>query len=283
VLACWLDLNHNFGHAGIWLAPFCFALTIFVTCEVLGLLRRREFRPLAWAVHAGTLTVVVAACLPILWTQYPRDMPVPPSGWVLLGLFVAVCLVMVGEMFRYEEPGGAMVNVGLAIFTICYTGVSMAFLAMVRLLGSNEVGLSALLSLIVVAKVSDVGAYGCGRLLGRHKLVPRLSPGKTVEGAIGGVLAACFGSFIMFQWVVPALVDGRPSCAWWQWLTFGVLVAAAAMVGDLAASLMKRDMDQKDSGNLVPGLGGVLDLMDSLILAAPVAYACWVFGLVGAT
>lgn len=282
ILACWLDFNHNFGHAGIWLAPFCIALTVFATSEVLGLFRSRQFRPLGWAVHAGTVTVVLAACLPIAWTEYPLNMPVPPIGWVLLALVVAVGLVLAGEMFRYEKPGGVMVNVGLAVFAICYVGLSMAFVAMVRFIGSNQQGLAALLSLIVVAKVSDIGAYGCGRWLGRHKLVPRLSPGKTIEGAIGGVIAACLGSFVMFQLVVPALVEGSPTCAWWRWLAYGVLVAVAAMVGDLAESLLKRDMDQKDSGNRIPGLGGVLDLMDSLMFAAPVAYACWVFGLVSA-
>jgi phosphatidate cytidylyltransferase len=280
VLACWLDFNHNFGHVGVWLAPFCIALTVLACYEVLELFRSREFRPLGWAVYVGSVTVVLVACLPMVWSEFSQHSPVPPVACVLLALVLAVGLVLVGEMIRYEKPGGVMVHVGLATFAICYVGLSMAFVAMVRLIGGNQEGMAALLSLIVVAKVSDIGAYGCGRLLGRHKLVPRLSPGKTIEGAIGGVAAACLGSFVMFQFVVPALAEGGSSCPWWRWLAYGVILAVAAMVGDLAASLLKRDMDQKDSGNLVPGLGGVLDLLDSLMFAAPVAYACWGLGLV---
>jgi phosphatidate cytidylyltransferase len=280
LVACWLDLHYSFGHAGAWLAPICLALTMLTTHEVLGLMRSGGFRPLPWAVHVGTVTVVLAACVPILWREYPARLPVPPAGWVLLGLVAAVGLVFVGEMLRYQGPGGVMVNAGLAVFTVCYVGLSMAFLAKVRLTGSNPAGLAALVSVIVVAKGTDIGAYVCGRLLGRHKLVPHLSPGKTIEGAAGGVVAACLGSFAVFHLVVPALVGSGARCPWGSWLAYTVVVALAAMVGDLAESLFKRDMDQKDSGKLVPGIGGVLDVMDSLLFAAPVAYAWWVLGLV---
>ena len=98
---------------------------------------------------------------------------------------------------------------------------------------------------------------------------------------LGGIAAASLGSLIVFRLIVPALTGSPHVCPWWSWLSFGVIVALAAMLGDLAESLIKRDMDQKDSSNRIPGLGGVLDFLDSFLFAAPVAYACWAFGWVG--
>jgi phosphatidate cytidylyltransferase len=215
VLSCWLDFYFHCGHPGIWLVPPCMALTVLATSEVLQLLRGRDLHPIGWIVHFGTVTVVSAACLPIAWTSYPTWMPIPPAGWVLFALAVAAGMAFVGEMLRYERPGGAVINVALAFFTVGYVGLSMAFAVKLRLFGNNQMGMAALLSLVVVVKVSDIGAYCCGRMVGRHKLVPRLSPGKTVEGAIGGVVAACLGSLLVFQLVqdLPVVELARVRCA----------------------------------------------------------------------
>jgi phosphatidate cytidylyltransferase len=280
ILACWLDYHHNFGREGVWLLPLALALTALATREVLALLRAQGHRPVAGVVYAGTLIVMLSACVPWIWADYPADMPISGAGWTMLGLVAVVMLAFAGEMLIYEKPGGVIVRVALTMFTVCYIGLLMSFVGHIRLFGSNQVGMAALLSLVAVAKTSDTGAYFCGRLLGRHKLVPRLSPGKTVEGAVGGIAAACLASLVVFQFVVPLMTGSERTAPWWSWLSYGVIVALAAMLGDLAESLLKRDMDHKDSGNLVPGMGGVLDFMDSLLFAAPVAYACWVFELV---
>jgi phosphatidate cytidylyltransferase len=279
-LACWLDYHHNFGREGLWLLPLALGLTVLATREVLALLGAQGHRPVAGVVYAGTSIVMLSACVPLIWTDYPPEIPVSPAGWTMLGLVVAVTLAFAGEMLIYEKPGGVIVRVALTIFTVCYIGLLMAFVAHIRMFGSNEVGMAALLSLVAVAKISDTGAYFCGRTFGRHKLVPLLSPGKTVEGAVGGIVAACLASLVVFQFVVPLVTGSERTVPWWSWLSYGVIVALAAMLGDLAESLLKRDMAQKDSGNLVPGLGGVLDFMDSLLFAAPAAYVCWVVGLV---
>jgi phosphatidate cytidylyltransferase len=277
---CWLDYRHNFGHAGIWLLPLAVLLAALATHEALSLFAAKGLRPIGWVVHAGTQLVMLSACMPVFWTQYPACLRIPPIGWPLLALVVAVFLAFFGEMRRYEKPGTVIINVALTLFTVCYVGLLMAFVGLVRLFGGNQAGMVALFSLVAVAKISDTGAYGFGRLFGRHKLVPRLSPGKTIEGAVGGFVAACVASFVMFRLIAPLLVDSANPCPWWSWLSFGILITMAAIFGDLAESLLKRDMAQKDSSNLVPGLGGVLDFLDSLLFAAPVAYACWAFGLV---
>jgi phosphatidate cytidylyltransferase len=142
--------------------------------------------------------------------------------------------------------------------------------------------MAALVSLIFVAKMSDTGAYTFGRLLGRHKMAPVLSPKKTIEGGLGGILTACACSYLFFAVIAPWIVGpdaAAPSL--WGCLVYGVVVSVAGVVGDLAESLLKRDMERKDSSRWMPGLGGVLDVLDSLLIASPAAYLCWIAGIVG--
>ena len=136
-------------------------------------------------------------------------------------------------------------------------------------------------SWIIVVKLGDIGAYSVGRLVGRHKITPLLSPSKTWEGAAGAFLFAIAGSWAVFSYLVPIVTSGLPHGPSWGWLPFGLLLAAVGMAGDLAESLLKRDAGSKDSSRWLPGLGGVLDILDSLLLTAPLAWFCWSVGLVG--
>ena len=112
-------------------------------------------------------------------------------------------------------------------------------------------------------------------------MAPSLSPNKTIEGAIGALVVACLTSWATFRWLLPSPtgpeVAGEPSQGW---VLFGLLIGVAGIVGDLAESLLKRGAARKDSSDWMPGFGGVLDLLDSVLLAAPVAYVCWALGLV---
>ena len=128
-------------------------------------------------------------------------------------------------------------------------------------------------SWIIVVKLGDIGAYSVGRLVGRHKITPLLSPSKTWEGAAGTLLFSVLGSWAVFRFLPPH----GPS---WGWLPFGLLMGGVGMAGDLAESLLKRDAGSKDSSRWLPGLGGVLDILDSLLLTAPLAWFCWSAGLV---
>src|SRR5947209_9544644 len=151
---------------------------------------------------------------------------------------------------------------------MAYLGVLPGFLIRLRWPMSSEsnTGAVALALAVFVPKVCDIGAYFTGRLLGRHKMTPRLSPGKTWEGAAGGLAAAVGVSFAL-QGVAP-VIPGGPAGV----VAFGLTVGAAGIFGDLAESLIKRDCQRKDASAIVPGFGGVLDVIDSVVFAAPVCY-----------
>ena len=123
--------------------------------------------------------------------------------------------------------------------------------------------------LVLVTKMGDIGAYLVGSAFGKHSLIPRISPNKTVEGSIGGVVASVIVSLIMaYGMDIHTLIDRGILAT----IAFGIVVAVASQVGDLTESLIKRSADTKDSGDLLPSFGGVLDLIDSFLVAAPVAY-----------
>jgi phosphatidate cytidylyltransferase len=136
--------------------------------------------------------------------------------------------------------------------------------------------------MLLVVKMGDIGAYAVGRLIGRHKMSPRISPGKTIEGGVGAMVFSCGTAWVAGVWIVPAMTSSpTPAGSVWRWLAYGLLVGAAGMVGDLAESLLKRDVGRKDSSTWLPGFGGVLDIVVSVLLAASVAWICWLLGLVG--
>ncbi|MEO6810638.1 MAG: phosphatidate cytidylyltransferase, partial [Isosphaeraceae bacterium] len=117
------------------------------------------------------------------------------------------------------------------------------------------------------------GAYTFGRLAGRHKLWPRLSPKKTVEGALGGLFVAVMAALIVVA--VARYVFHFHTLSWPAAIGYGVVVGSAAQLGDLMESMIKRDCARKDASDALPGFGGVLDVMDSLLFAGPIAYGYW--------
>ena len=290
---CWLDAHA--ARPGVYLAPLAVVLTGLAAQEMLGLFQAGGHRPAAWTVFIGTLLPVLASAAPIAWKTYPANCPVGRLGWLACGLAAGLLVCLVGEMqrFRINGPGGSTVNLALGALSVLYVGGLMGFLVQLRLLPivasdnfssreANLAGMFALLSMILVVKMTDTGAYTAGRLWGRHKMAPTLSPGKTWEGAAGGLVAALVGALIAFGPLASTLGYPREK-DWSTWvgegLAFGCLVGVAGMIGDLAESLLKRDAGVKDSSTWLPGFGGVLDLLDSLLVAGPVAYACWLTGL----
>lgn len=286
---CWLDVQA--ARPGVYLIPFAVVLAALAAHELLALLRQGGHEPTAWTVYIGALLPVLASCGPIAWVEYPADCPIGRLGWLALGLASALFVVIVANVVGIGRSAGAgklTANLAFAALSILYLGGLLGFMVQLRLLPWTENlsrgGMVAFLSLVIVVKLSDTGAYVVGNLWGKRKLAPTLSPGKTWEGLAGGLIAAVGGAMIALGPLASALV-GPSSRGWLAWLggslLFGLLVGGAGVLGDLAESSLKRDAGVKDSSNWLPGLGGVLDLFDSLLLAAPVAYACWASGLVG--
>jgi phosphatidate cytidylyltransferase len=280
---CWLDYRASVP--GVWPLPLAVVLAAMGTKEVLDLAALAQLRPLRATVYCGSLLTTVGGWLFIVLAMmlygsaiHPDELVLVVPPGVLLGLSLGVLLVFLGEMSRYQKPGGNMANMAAGIFAVVYIGLMLAFAVQLRL----SYGIGALVAWVIVVKMGDTGAYSVGRLIGRHKMAPLISPGKTIEGAFGGLAFSCFGSWLAFEYLVPLTTRNHsPTGPWWGWIIFGLLVGAAGMVGDLAESLLKRDVGVKDSSAWLPGFGGVLDIIDSLLLSAPVAWFCWASGLVG--
>jgi phosphatidate cytidylyltransferase len=163
-----------------------------------------------------------------------------------------------------RDTNTAFLTISTFFVGIVYAGWSFGrHLILVRQM-TNGVGLIFLF--IAIVWLGDTGAYSIGRLLGRHKLIPAISPGKTVEGAIGGLVFGILGG-IAIKYAFLAKV-----IALHHVIILGLLLGIIGQIGDLGESLLKRNADRKDSGNLIPGHGGVLDRCDSMILTAPVFY-----------
>jgi phosphatidate cytidylyltransferase len=270
-------LDHRAATPGVWLLGLALVAGLGGAVEVVSLLAAGGYRPRSDVIYGGTLLVIASNLVPLLWRPVDESHALERLAWPLLAFMLVVLSAFVAEMRRYEHPGGVMVNVALAIYGVAYAGLLMSFCAQLRLLGGPIDGLIALAALVIVVKMCDTGAYTFGRLFGRHKMAPVLSPGKTWEGIAGGLAFALLGSWIAFH-LLPRAMGHTLGQASWSWLLFGALVGIAGITGDLAESLFKRDVGRKDSSTWLPGFGGVLDVLDSILFAAPVAYLCWYAG-----
>jgi len=274
-LAVW---DHHTSPPGVWVTlPALLVLSVVATNELFTLLAARDLRPVRWPVYLVNAALVAVNWLPFAAPNFPLAAHAETSL-----LAAAIIALFLCEMHRYERPGVVMERLALGLLVVSYIGLLFSFLAKLRLLESGAVGIPALLSLILIVKLGDIGAYAVGRLIGRHKMAPVLSPGKTWEGAAGAAVAASFAGWLAGAWLVPALASKAVSYPIWQWIAYGLIVGAFGMAGDLAESLIKRDLGRKDSSTWLPGFGGVLDILDSILFAAPVAFWCWLSGLVGA-
>jgi phosphatidate cytidylyltransferase len=126
-----------------------------------------------------------------------------------------------------------------------------------------------MLMVICATKFTDMGAYAVGSLLGKNKMIAHISPGKTWEGFFGALLVSQLGIFLV-KWIAGDYLDWLPSN--WVLIVLGLVIALGAVAGDLAESLLKRSLAAKDSGHLLPGIGGILDLIDSICFTAPLAF-----------
>lgn len=282
----WLDAMQSAGLGGLWLLPMLLFFALG-TAREFAMLLQQSGRPVDRRLAVcGAGGVALSACVPYLWpltgAVYPDDCPVGQLGWIVVGVVSAVGAALILEMARYDgKTSGTTERILAAAFISVYVGTPLALFVAIRNLGSGTWGLAALITLIAATKTTDAGAYFVGRAIGRHKLIPRLSPKKTVEGAIGGILTSIAVTYGCVYGLIPRLADVEVSAPWWGPLVLAIMCAVSGMVGDLAESLLKRDTKTKDSGTWLPGLGGVWDVTDSLLASALPGFLCLAAGLAG--
>jgi phosphatidate cytidylyltransferase len=175
-------------------------------------------------------------------------------------------LVLFALHFKHRE--GVIVDLAVSAFGLLYIVVPMGMILGI-LYYSNDDGRLWVAYLLTVTKITDTGAYFFGSLWGRRKLAPNISPGKTVEGAVFGLVSALLASYIFH--LVSTYQGSDFQLGTIEWVSLGVILGVMAPFSDLSESLLKRDANKKDS-NALPGLGGVLDAIDSLLFTAPIIF-----------
>jgi len=258
-------------------------LVILGTYELGRLCRAGGYKPVVqWAAFVGAgLAIVpwiemqqrIGATETLLQADLPLTLVWLAGG--LLGTCMAVLMRKTTE--------GAVGAMAVTLLAILYLGLLGSFVVRIRCLCPGPAGAALVVFYILTVKFGDIGAFFCGKLFGKHKLAPWLSPGKTIEGFFGAVLlsaAAAVGG--MAAWGLIAETLCMPPLNIVQAIIFGIVMAFIGHLGDLVESAIKRDVGAKDSSTAVGAFGGLLDLVDSPLLAAPVAWGMLTFwGVMG--
>lgn len=258
-------------------------IAVLLALEFFGLLRAGGLEANRWTGTAGCVALTAG-----MWFWGPK-------GLAACG-FLTAALVLLGEFWR-QDTAGAAKRLAATFLGVFYIGLAWSFLGglivmegpgrwvwagslpwAVRTMGYVHQGWGTvtmsgrwlMLYAIFLAKFSDIGAYLTGCTWGRHKLIPRLSPGKSWEGLLGGVAAGTLSGVILVA-CLPG-VFGPAGLTWVRALWVGPILSLAGAAGDLAESLVKRSVGVKDSGGIIPGMGGVLDLLDSLMFTGATLY-----------
>jgi len=181
------------------------------------------------------------------------------KSWELFAILLALLFLIVMQ-FRRRDNSGAVLDISTTLFGIMYISWFLSFFIKIRYLPG---GAGLFLAVLLIVKSGDIGAYLVGSRIGRTPFMPRISPKKSVEGAIGGLGFSLLGA-----------LASRPllGFSYLHLIFLGVALGILGQLGDLSESLIKRDCQVKDAGNIFPGLGGVLDLVDSLLFAGPAFY-----------
>jgi phosphatidate cytidylyltransferase len=282
---------------GVVAAPIAVAIVLYGGAPLAALLAIAsaiaawEFFRLARATGLTPLDdvgIVIAGLTPLVVHARFLHLYEPDASIGVVSLASVAMLLVLSLAIWMRGVGGKPIGaVSATVFGAAYTGGMLSFAYAIRYhdyafapasiafgrwtFGVASGGLLLLLP-VLATWASDTGAYAVGRTMGKHKLAPSVSPGKTIEGSIGGLLASILVAWVMTRWLL------RPAAHLdFRWppvgvILFGVVVGAVGQIGDLAKSLFKRDAGVKDSSTLIPGHGGVLDRVDSLLFVLPISY-----------
>lgn len=213
----------------------------------------------------------------------PGLMPTPIVGagasaisWMWDIFWPLTIIVIFIRQFTRENTFEALGGLATTLFGLAYIAALFSYLFYIRAMDAVH-GAWLIAYLILVTKMADAGAYVTGNLIGRHTLISRISPKKTVEGFVGAVAFGAGAAVLARSMLGAAPIFGAPANVVSS-LVLGCLMGVLGQMGDLAESLLKRDCQVKDTGALMPGLGGVLDVMDSLLFTAPFFYGILIYG-----
>ena len=178
-------------------------------------------------------------------------------------------LLFFGYQFAKGENEGSLAGLSVAIAGVAYISVLFSFLIPLRMMAAHLVTY-----LLLVTKGGDIGAYLVGSVFGKRAMVPRVSPKKTVEGTVGGILMSILVSLVAFPFLLKdSLWIEMGAWTWVMVAGIGFTLSVVGVCGDLAESLIKRDCKTKDARKFIPGMGGILDVIDSLLFTTPLFYA----------
>jgi len=176
---------------------------------------------------------------------------------IIITFFIMISFLI--QLFR-KDYSKVLAGISVTILGSIYLGYLLSFLIKIKDLPNGNY---YLISLLIITWVNDIGAYLIGTYFGKNKIFPKISPKKTIEGSIGGIISSIAATFALKNWL---------NLTFNELISIGLIIAIIAQIGDLFESVLKRGSGVKDSGTLIPGQGGILDCLDSLIFTAPVFY-----------
>ena len=240
--------------------------------EFYGLVEKRGLASFKWCGLAGGVALMVGTFLQVNGKLGINNSPARVNDFETGFLILFVLGLCVRQLTSKNNAAG-LVAISTTLFGLMYVPWLLNFIQKINFfpfaVGSPaDAGKFFLLYFILITKFSDMGAYAVGSLIGKHKMIPRISPGKTWEGFFGAILVSTGASLAFVHFFGAKMVGMNYLHA----VILGVILSITAVIGDLIESLFKREAGVKDSGALFPGIGGILDLLDSLLFNAPIMY-----------
>lgn len=220
-------------------------------------------------IHRKSLVLAAVLTLPTaIPPSHPFSIPtVDALDWRMV--IIGILLVYLVAVELWKPSQNSIEAIVYSLFGFVYIPVMLSFLVTLRFIPDGVNGLFSVSLVLLATFATDVGAYALGSIFGKTKLIPAVSPNKTIEGAAGGILFPLAFIFVVYYFVSLAVAPPFPV---WQALVVTAVVAIAGQLGDLFASLLKRWVGVKDTGQFLPGHGGVLDRLDSALIALPIGY-----------
>jgi phosphatidate cytidylyltransferase len=218
-----------------------------------------------WGIFGGLL-LMVGTFLNLTGVLGTSGTPARVNDFETSFLILFVLGLCLRQFFSRSNTAGILA-ISTTLFGLMYVPWLLNFVQKINFFPGAD-GHYYLLYFILITKVSDSGAYVVGSLIGRHKMIPRISPGKTWEGFAGAIVASVLSSLLFVHFLGARMAWMNPMHA----VILGVILGLSAVVGDLIESIFKREAGVKDSGRFFPGIGGILDLLDSLLFNAPIMY-----------